>query len=243
MEKAGLPLAPRKGTNPYAKAHAASSRVPSPTSTPLGTSGRTTPAVDVDDEEAGLNGDPLKTVGGTIDATEDNAGGADNAEAPSLIAGLSGGIDGSRFFARVGEQAATGGAHEFFIGFDEKISKRLMDIEECPLATPIINARYAIERKKITQIAASYAKDASLLLRDSAHPESFPPGNTVPEGTQVCITDHRETVHERVGDLHFGAPSFPSGLLSSPPLTCAPPRPQSFPPAPSSRTTTQSCPR
>lgn len=205
MEKAGLPLAPRKGTNPYAKAHAASSRLPSPSSTPLSTNETTTPALTIEDEEAGVNGEPLKTVGGTIDATEDNASGLASVETPSLIAGLSGGIDGSRFFARVGEQAATGGAHEFFIGFDEKISKRLMDIEECPLATPVINARYTVERRKITQIAASYAKDASLLLRDSAHPGSFPPDNTVPENTQICVTDHRETVHERVGDLHFGA--------------------------------------
>lgn len=30
-----------------------------------------------------------------------------------------------------------------------------------------------------------------MLLRDSSHPKSFPPDNEVPEGTQVCITNHK----------------------------------------------------
>lgn len=110
LTKAGLPLPKRKGTNPYSAAHSASRAT-------------TPPPPAAEDEEAGLN-EPLKTVGGKVDAEE--AGEETEEVIRELIKGLNGGRDGSRFFPRVGGQE---GDHEFFIGFDERITKKLMDIE------------------------------------------------------------------------------------------------------------------
>ncbi|KAH9990497.1 S-adenosyl-L-methionine-dependent methyltransferase [Russula vinacea] len=83
------------------------------------------------------------------------------------------------------------------IGFNQIGKRVVMDIEECPIATPVLNEAYGPMRDEIAKKIYSYKKGVSLLLRDSLE---------IPACAQdhnVCITDHKATVRERVGDLLF----------------------------------------
>lgn len=51
--------------------------------------------------------------------------------------------EGGRFFPR---QDGSGKDWELNIGFDSRTEGRVLDIEECPLATPVINEHYKKER-------------------------------------------------------------------------------------------------
>ncbi|KAI0258674.1 S-adenosyl-L-methionine-dependent methyltransferase [Gloeopeniophorella convolvens] len=93
------------------------------------------------------------------------------------------------------------------IGFNQIGKRVVMDIEECPIATPVLNQTYAPMRDDITKKIYSYKKGVSLLLRDSLE---IPGGNGPTPTTEpaaddkhMCITDHKATVRERVGDLLF----------------------------------------
>ncbi|KAK4056666.1 tRNA(m5U54)methyltransferase [Microbotryomycetes sp. JL221] len=96
------------------------------------------------------------------------------------------------------------------IGFEEKGRKRILDIEECPIATNVINQAMTIERQRVKDNIASYKRGATLLLRDSLPPRdasitSITQSQTdnVDKESHVCITDHHATVRERVGDIEF----------------------------------------
>ncbi|KAF8439365.1 S-adenosyl-L-methionine-dependent methyltransferase [Boletus edulis BED1] len=95
------------------------------------------------------------------------------------------------------------------IGFNEIGKKTVIDIEECPIATPVLNQALGPIRENIIQNIWSYKKGVSLLLRDSLDP-SIPIDLTNPtpdEPTQhICVTDHKATVRERVGDTYFEFP-------------------------------------
>lgn len=93
------------------------------------------------------------------------------------------------------------------IGFNQTGKRVVMDIEECPIATPVLNEAYAPMRDNIAKKIFTYKKGVSLLLRDSLE---IPGGNSPTATTQleakdnhICITDHKATVRERVGDLLF----------------------------------------
>ncbi|KAA1475389.1 S-adenosyl-L-methionine-dependent methyltransferase [Dentipellis sp. KUC8613] len=93
------------------------------------------------------------------------------------------------------------------IGFNHIGKRHVMDIEECPIATPVLNEAYGPLREDITKKIYSYKKGVSLLLRDSLE---RPEGETdaVAELStalekHVCITDHKATVRERVGSTVF----------------------------------------
>jgi len=83
-----------------------------------------------------------------------------------------------------------------------------MDIEECPIATPVINAALGPLRASILENLHTYKKGVSLLLRDSL-PITVASENIV-QDTHICVTNHRGKVRERVGDMLFeyGASSF-----------------------------------
>ncbi|KAI0056764.1 S-adenosyl-L-methionine-dependent methyltransferase [Artomyces pyxidatus] len=101
------------------------------------------------------------------------------------------------------------------IGFNQIGRRTVMDIEECPIATPVLNERFSPLRLEIAQKIFTYKKGVSLLLRDSLEI----PGGNLPTPTtaiadpvdalasslekHVCITDHKATVRERVGDKLF----------------------------------------
>ncbi|CAO1614330.1 unnamed protein product [Sympodiomycopsis kandeliae] len=114
------------------------------------------------------------------------------------------------------------------IGFDglKKGGKTVMDIEECPIATKVINKALPIEKAKVRKNIASYQAGASLLLRDSMTSEAFgptPEGSQAPhagnpatrdggpisatEGTSEVVTSYRATVREKVESVRFETPS------------------------------------
>ncbi|KAI0247844.1 S-adenosyl-L-methionine-dependent methyltransferase [Lactifluus subvellereus] len=93
------------------------------------------------------------------------------------------------------------------IGFNQIGKRVVMDIEECPIATPVLNEAYAPMRDDIAKKIYTYKKGVSLLLRDSLE---IPGGNSPTANTElaaedkhICITNHKATVRERVGDLLF----------------------------------------
>ncbi|KAF8306911.1 S-adenosyl-L-methionine-dependent methyltransferase [Clavulina sp. PMI_390] len=119
------------------------------------------------------------------------------------------------------------------IGFDQKGKKSVIDIEECPIATPVVNQGMIIQRKHVKENIHTYKRAATLLLRDSFIATSDPPSSssaaastsstltapTTSSGitqhvdpdtneTHICITSHKATVRERVGEMQF---DFPAG--------------------------------
>ncbi|KII86275.1 hypothetical protein PLICRDRAFT_43861 [Plicaturopsis crispa FD-325 SS-3] len=106
------------------------------------------------------------------------------------------------------------------IGFNRIGTRNAMDIEECPIGTPVLNEKYNSLRVQIHKDIYKYKKGVSLLLRDSLE---IPSTNSEPPTTieadsdsslassfekHVCVTDHKAIVRERVGDKIF---EFPGG--------------------------------
>ncbi|GAA5925740.1 tRNA (uracil(54)-C(5))-methyltransferase [Sporobolomyces koalae] len=97
---------------------------------------------------------------------------------------------------------------EITIGFEQKGRKRIVDIEECVIATKIINDHMVGEREKVKNNIAAYKRGATLLLRDTLPPRSAEqtakPADYAPSTeNHVCITDHHATVREQVGPNEF----------------------------------------
>ncbi|KWU47153.1 hypothetical protein RHOSPDRAFT_28167 [Rhodotorula sp. JG-1b] len=97
---------------------------------------------------------------------------------------------------------------EVTIGFEQKGRKRIVDIEECVIATKVINDALTGEREKVKSNISAYKRGATILLRDSLPPR---PADVVSKASpyvpstepHVCITDHHATVREQVGDNEF----------------------------------------
>ncbi|KAL6300241.1 S-adenosyl-L-methionine-dependent methyltransferase [Sparassis latifolia] len=109
------------------------------------------------------------------------------------------------------------------IGFNRIGTRHVMDIEECPIATPTLNEALIPLREAISKNAYTYKKGVSLLLRDSleipTHHADSPGASSVPVSMDctppatasndpstekhICVTDHKATVRERVGDKLF----------------------------------------
>lgn len=85
------------------------------------------------------------------------------------------------------------------IGFDNPSTGRVMDIEECPIGTPVLNEAMKFERQKVRESIRTYKNGATLLLRDSL--KSFDSEES------MAITDHKATVYERVGSTKFSTPA------------------------------------
>lgn len=153
---------------------------------------------------------------------------------------------------------------EIKIGFEEKCRSKIIDIEDCPIATRAINDAMPEGRRKIKESIASYKRGATMLMRDSLVTKPNEGGATVSvrvgpsveteeeaamnsasasagtsaEGTSaaaavgevgevvvrkkkgkhltlplevelqdpeehICVTDHSQTVTEKVGNLIF----------------------------------------
>ncbi|KAK8847679.1 hypothetical protein IAR55_005538 [Kwoniella newhampshirensis] len=115
-----------------------------------------------------------------------------------------------------GEQEARKG-WECRIGFERKGKPGVMDIEECPIATPVLNVKLVDERARVQETIMSFKKGATLLLRDSlpnleplpSSTNPFSPSTPIlPEEAHIAITNHRTPVYERVGEFIF---SFAAG--------------------------------
>lgn len=85
------------------------------------------------------------------------------------------------------------------IGFDNPSTGRVMDIEECPIGTPVLNEAMKRERQRVRESIRSFKNGATLLLRDSL--KSFDSEES------VAVTDHKATVYERVGSTKFSTPA------------------------------------
>ncbi|KAI0825299.1 S-adenosyl-L-methionine-dependent methyltransferase [Trametes gibbosa] len=95
------------------------------------------------------------------------------------------------------------------IGFHKVGTRHILDIEECPIATPVINKALGPVRDNIIANIAKFKNGATLLLRDSLRPDASAEinksvGNGAAEDDEhVCITDQKGSVRERVGDKLF----------------------------------------
>ncbi|KAF8228593.1 S-adenosyl-L-methionine-dependent methyltransferase [Tricholoma matsutake] len=99
------------------------------------------------------------------------------------------------------------------IGFNHVSGFKPIDIEECPIATCVINEALPSIRKDIIKNIYSYKKGASLIFRDSLVPVANLDSQTLADrdvdglslalDNHVCITDHKATVREKVGQWIF----------------------------------------
>ncbi|KAJ7834980.1 tRNA methyltransferase [Mycena olivaceomarginata] len=97
------------------------------------------------------------------------------------------------------------------IGFNLVGTHKVMDIEDCPIATPIIRETLPAVRANVVKNLYTYKKGVSLILRDSLPPASttataVDAASSEPE-THVCITDHRGTAREKIGPWIFEYPN------------------------------------
>ncbi|KAF9527882.1 S-adenosyl-L-methionine-dependent methyltransferase [Crepidotus variabilis] len=99
------------------------------------------------------------------------------------------------------------------IGFNLVGRNETMDIEECPIATDVLNEQYKKDRKDIAQKIFSYKKGVSLMYRDSLDGsldavEMMSLSTTDRELSEaftkhVCVTDQKGLSREMVGDYLF----------------------------------------
>ncbi|KIY43934.1 S-adenosyl-L-methionine-dependent methyltransferase [Fistulina hepatica ATCC 64428] len=80
------------------------------------------------------------------------------------------------------------------IGFNRVGMSSVMDIEECPIASPTINEALRSVRHDMMKKIYTFKKDVSLILRDSLRPDT---------DEHICVTDHKGRVRERIGDKYF----------------------------------------
>ena len=111
------------------------------------------------------------------------------------------------------------------IGFEERGRKRIVDIEQCPIATQQINEGLIRERKRVQEYVST-SHDMSFASRQTTYStiSTFKRGATLllrhalPAGkdddTPYCETDHKARVRERVGGIDF---EFTAGVWSSVP--------------------------
>lgn len=157
-----------------------------------------------------------------------------------------------------GENSSVGEVAQEFdvpIGFEEKCRSRLLDIEECPIATPAINRAMPSARAEVKKNIRDYKKGATLLFRDclvtetpaegelevnaEAAPLSKKASRKVlhlskdiklkePE-EHICVSDHSQTITERVGKIIFQVCCAINHLESALTLSPIPFLPQQFP--------------
>ncbi|KAJ7744236.1 tRNA methyltransferase [Mycena maculata] len=100
----------------------------------------------------------------------------------------------------------------FDIGFNRVGTHKVIDIEDCPIATPIIRETLPAVRANALKNIWTYKRGVSLILRDSLAPA---PASTTPADPatdpdsepHVCITEHRGHIREKVGPLTFEYPA------------------------------------
>uniref|UniRef100_A0A0W0FSW6 Putative tRNA methyltransferase n=2 Tax=Moniliophthora roreri TaxID=221103 RepID=A0A0W0FSW6_MONRR len=82
------------------------------------------------------------------------------------------------------------------IGFNYQGQNKVIDIEECPIATPILNDALPGVRDNIYKTIHTYKKGATLLLRESIDTSGDADG-------KACITSNHASIREKVGDFSF----------------------------------------
>jgi tRNA (uracil-5-)-methyltransferase len=125
-------------------------------------------------------------------------------------------------------------------GFTPKGTRKVLDIEDCPIATDAVRKGLGEERARLAVEYGNYTKGATILLRESTKrvPKSSPADTvSVPEGTpetalrveadthtdfKTCITDQNATSTEYIDDFTFQNPAgsfFQNNNSILPPFT------------------------
>lgn len=108
---------------------------------------------------------------------------------------------------RNSKQIQEGEQGDLRIGFAEKGRKRVMDIEDCMIATSVINQKLKEERHRVQSTIHTFKRGATLLLRDSLVPITQPDPkeseSPCDPNTHLCITNHKEIVRENVQGVNF----------------------------------------
>ncbi|KAJ4490224.1 tRNA methyltransferase [Lentinula aciculospora] len=89
------------------------------------------------------------------------------------------------------------------IGFNIQGQNKVFDIEECPIATPVLNHALPEIFQNVVKTIHTYKRGATLLLRESLDTSVDPDPNDTSKDKQVCITNNHASVRERVGDFLF----------------------------------------
>lgn len=90
---------------------------------------------------------------------------------------------------------------KLYIGFDTKGRRQVLDIEECPIATQVLNDALGPIRAEVQEKLSTYKRGATLLMRDSLQVVDSS------REDHVCIRDHKAIVRERVGSKVFEFPA------------------------------------
>jgi tRNA (uracil-5-)-methyltransferase len=99
--------------------------------------------------------------------------------------------------------------------------------QECPIATRTINDTLAPVRRDIQDSIGKYKKGVSLIFRDAIEPPPITADGSAErtpaaDDKHVCVTDHRATMMERVGNMLFeytASSFFQNNNTVLPPLT------------------------
>ncbi|KAH6903392.1 tRNA methyltransferase [Coprinopsis sp. MPI-PUGE-AT-0042] len=110
------------------------------------------------------------------------------------------------------------------IGFNRIGTSKVMDIEECPIATDVINTQLTLTRENVVKNIHTYKKGVSLLFRDSLDTSIDESVDRLSEefNKHICVTDPKKLVREKVGDWIFqynGGSFFQNNNAVLPPLT------------------------
>jgi tRNA (uracil-5-)-methyltransferase len=127
------------------------------------------------------------------------------------------------------------------IGFNRVGTRKVLDIEECPIATSVINDQIPPMRENIIQFvflscfkrydsdilcrnSHTYTKGVSLLLRDSLDTSADESVDRLSEAfnKHICVTEPKSTVREKIGEwvFEYNAGSFfQNNNAVLPPLT------------------------
>ncbi|KAJ4474161.1 S-adenosyl-L-methionine-dependent methyltransferase [Lentinula lateritia] len=89
------------------------------------------------------------------------------------------------------------------IGFNIQSQNKVFDIEECPIATPVLNRALPEIFQNVVKTIHTYKKGATLLLRESLDTSVDPDPSDTSKDTKLCITNNHASIRERVGGFLF----------------------------------------
>ena len=97
------------------------------------------------------------------------------------------------------------------IGYVEKGWQRIMDVEDCPIGTDAVRAGMRTERARVVREIDSFARGATLLLRESSElrPAADATNGSTSSATpaKYCVTHGPEKTREYVNDYVFEQPA------------------------------------
>lgn len=95
------------------------------------------------------------------------------------------------------------------IGFNHQGSRKVLDIEECPIATAVLNNALGPIRSECKGKMNSYKKGVTLLLRESLPIQQEDDTSSVQFDTpeRICVTDHKGIIRESVEGVLFDFPA------------------------------------